>query len=98
MVGGKHPRGKTSTVVPALGIDKSAAIYYRALTSYLAEDAGFQDARNGTAQAATELYGADAAAAVHAAWTAVGVPGAPADAGGGGACVGTPTRPISTSC
>jgi hypothetical protein len=77
VVGGKHPRGKTSTVVPVLGIDKSAAIYYRALTSYLAEDAGFQDARNATAQAATELYGADAAAAVHAAWTAVGVPGGP---------------------
>lgn len=89
VAGGKHPRGKTSTVVPALGIDKSAAIYYRALTNILADDAGFQDARNATAQAATELYGADAEAAVHAAWTAVGVPGAPAD-GGGGACVGTP--------
>lgn len=91
VAGGKHPRGKTSTVVPALGIDKGAAIYYRALTEYLSSNATFQDARNATAQAATELYGADAAAAVHAAWTAVGVPGAPVQGGGGGgACVGTP--------
>jgi vibriolysin len=92
VAGGKHPRGKTSTVVPALGVDKAAAIYYRALTEYLANNATFQDARNATAQAATELYGADAAAAVHAAWTAVGVPGAPdaGGGGGGGACAGTP--------
>lgn len=90
VAGGKHPRGKTSTVVPALGMDRGAAIYYRALTHYLASTASFEDARNATAQAATELYGADAAAAVHAAWTAVGVPGAPDEGGGGGACVGTP--------
>jgi hypothetical protein len=88
--GGKHPRGKTANVVPALGIDKSAAIFYRALANYLGANATFQDARNATAQAATELYGADAATATHAAWTAVGVPGAPNGGGGGGACVGTP--------
>ncbi len=99
VAGGKHPRGKTSTVVPALGIDKAAAIYYRALTNYLANDASFQDARNATAQAATELHGAAAAEAVHAAWTAVGVPGAPAHGagsggagGGAGACAGTPFK------
>jgi Zn-dependent metalloprotease len=83
VAGGKHPRARTSTVVPALGVDRASAIYYRALTTYLASDASFQDARNATAQAATDLYGAEAAAAVHAAWTAVGVPGAP-DGGGGG--------------
>ncbi|MBA3546463.1 MAG: M4 family metallopeptidase [Nannocystis sp.] len=96
VAGGKHPRGKTSNVVPALGIDKATAIYYRALTNYLANDASFQDARNATAQAATELHGAEAAAAVHAAWTAVGVPGAPEDGGGGGegagGCAGTPFK------
>jgi Zn-dependent metalloprotease len=91
--GGKHPRGKTANVVPALGVDKAAAIFYRALTTYLSSNSSFQDARNATAQAATELYGATAATATHAAWTAVGVPGAPAGdggGGGGGGCVGTP--------
>lgn len=94
-VGGKHPRGKTDIQVTGLGIDKAGAIYYRALANYLGQNATFQDARNATAQAATELYGADAATAVHAAWTAVGVPGAPAapgggGGGGGGTCAGTP--------
>ncbi|PCC66423.1 Zn-dependent metalloprotease [Nannocystis exedens] len=92
--GGKHPRNKTNTVVPALGIDKAAQIFYRALTNYLNSNATFQDARNATAQAAAELYGADAATAVHAAWTAVGVPGAPNGGGEGDGgeqtCSGTP--------
>lgn len=92
--GGKHPRGKTQTEVPALGVDKAGQIFYRALENYLEPNAKFQDARNATAQAATELYGADAATAVHAAWTAVGVPGAPNgggdEDGGGPACSGSP--------
>ncbi|WAS98301.1 M4 family metallopeptidase [Nannocystis punicea] len=96
--GGKHPRNKTNIEVPALGIDKAAQIFYRALTNYLNSNATFQDARNATAQAATELYGADAATAAHAAWSAVGVPGAPngggggdgGNGGGGESCSGTP--------
>jgi len=93
--GGKHPRGKTTTEVPALGIDKATQIFYRALTNYLDSNATFQDARNATAQAATDLYGAEAATAVHTAWTAVGVPGAPSGGGDGGggdgqSCSGTP--------
>ncbi len=91
--GGKHPRSKTTNVVPALGMDKAAAIFYRALTTYLGSNATFQDARNATAQAATELYGAAEATATHEAWTAVGVPGAPGGGGGGGggtSCTGTP--------
>lgn len=92
VAGGKHPRSKTTNQVTGLGVDKAAAIYYRALANYLAAGATFQDARNATAQAATELYGADAATSVHAAWTAVGVPGAPGGGGGGGGgtCAGTP--------
>jgi vibriolysin len=80
--GGSHPRGKTSTVVPALdvnpvaSIQKGAAIFYRANTVYLTPGSTFSDARGATAQAATDLYGATAAAAINAAWTAVGV-GAP---------------------
>ncbi|MCY0992458.1 M4 family metallopeptidase [Nannocystis sp. ILAH1] len=95
--GGKHPRNKTTTVVPALGIDKAAQIFYRALTNYLNSNATFQDARDATAQAASELYDAEAVAAVHAAWTAVGVPGGPNGDGGGGdgggqTCSGTPFK------
>jgi vibriolysin len=81
--GGTHPRGKTTTVVPALStspvtsIEMGAAIFYRANTVYLTPGSTFGDARAATAQAATDLYGATAAAAVNAAWTAVGVAAPP---------------------
>ncbi len=83
--GGSHPRGKTSTVVPALdanstlSIQKGAAIFYRANTVYLTPSSTFADARTATAQAAADLYGAGSAAvsAINAAWTAVGVAPAP---------------------
>ncbi len=93
--GGTHPRGKTNTQVTGIGVDKAAQVFYRALANYLNSNATFQDARNATAQAAKELYGDAAATSVHDAWTAVGVPGAPANGGGGGggqACSGTPYK------
>lgn len=99
VAGGTHPRGKTNVSVTGLGVDKGEQIFYRALSTYLTASAKFQDARNATAQAATDLYGASAAATVHAAWDAVGVPGSPGNGGGGngggnggggGACSGTP--------
>jgi vibriolysin len=71
--GGTHPRAKSTTVVPALGIDAAGRIFYRAFTTYLTSSSGFEAARIATAQAALDLYGADAALAVEAAWTAVGV-------------------------
>ena len=83
VTGGTHPRGKTSTVVPALdanaytSIQMAAAIFYRANTVYLTPGSTFSDARGATAQAATDLYGAAAAAAVNEAWTAVGVAALP---------------------
>jgi vibriolysin len=83
VTGGTHPRGKTTTVVPALdanlntSIQMGAAIFYRANTVYLTPGSTFADARGATAQAATDLYGATAAAAVNAAWTAVGVAAPP---------------------
>jgi vibriolysin len=84
--GGTHPRGKTTVSVPALGMAKAEAIFYRALTLYMTSSTNFQGARNTTAQAATDLYGAASAelAALHKAWDAVGVPGTP---GGGGTVV-----------
>jgi Zn-dependent metalloprotease len=86
--GGTHPRGKTTVEVPALGIEKAGQIFYRALTNYLTSTATFQDARQATAQAAADLYGAEAATATHAAWEAVGVPGADGDEG----CAGVPFK------
>jgi vibriolysin len=73
--GGTHPRGKTSVVVPALGMAQAEAIFYRANRDYMTSSTNFQGARNATAQAATALYGATAEAAVQKAWDAVGVPG-----------------------
>jgi vibriolysin len=83
VTGGTHPRGKTSNVVPALdanpvaSIEKGAAIFYRANTVYLTPGSTFSEARGATKQAATDLYGSTAAAAIDAAWVAVGVPAPP---------------------
>ncbi|HEX6084476.1 MAG TPA: M4 family metallopeptidase [Thermoanaerobaculia bacterium] len=80
-VGGTHPRGKTSVAVTALDVtpmtslNMAAKIWYRALTTYMTSSTNFAGARTATAQAATDLYGATAAARVHLAWDAVGVPG-----------------------
>ncbi|WAS91158.1 M4 family metallopeptidase [Nannocystis punicea] len=93
VTGGVHPRGKTANNVTGIGITKASKIFYDALVTYLSANATFQDARNATAQAATAIHGAGSAevAAVHAAWTAVGVPGDPGSGGGGGggSCTGT---------
>jgi Zn-dependent metalloprotease len=80
VTGGTHPRGKTTVAVPALSttattsINMGAKIWYRALTVYMNSTTNFLGARNATAQAATDLYGATAANAVQLAWDAVGVP------------------------
>ena len=62
---------------PVTSIQMGSAIFYRANTVYLTAGSTFGDARGATAQAATDLYGATAAAAVNAAWTAVGVAAPP---------------------
>lgn len=71
--GGTHPRGHTTIVVPALGIEPAARIFYRALTAYLTPTSGFAAARQKTLQAALDLYGPAERDAVAAAWDAVGV-------------------------
>lgn len=88
VTGGTHPRGKTTVNVTALNgtamtsIDMGAKIWYRALTVYMTSSTNFAGARTATANAATDLYGAAAAASVHLAWDAVGVPGTPGGGGG----------------
>jgi len=74
VTGGSHPQKKTTVEVTALGMDKSVAVFYRALTEYMTSDTDFAAARAATAQAAKELYGASAETSVNAAWDAVGVP------------------------
>ncbi len=87
VMGGSHPRGKTTTVVTALSttsatsLTMAAKIWYRALTVYMTSSTNFSGARTATVNAATDLYGATAAATVTAAWDAVGAPGG---SGGGG--------------
>ncbi len=82
--GGTHPRGATSNVVPALdgnavtSINMAAAIFYKANADLFTASTTFSEARGHTVNAATTLYGASAAAAVGAAWDAVGVAGPPA--------------------
>jgi Zn-dependent metalloprotease len=87
VMGGTHPRGKTTVSVTPLSTTSSTSlnmaqkIWYRALTVYWTSSTGFSGARTGTVSAATDLYGAAAAATVTAAWDAVGAPGG---LGGGG--------------
>lgn len=61
--------------VTAIGRDKAAAIFYRALTVYLGPSSNFAAARTATLRSATDLYGAGSAEynATAQAWTAVGV-------------------------
>ena len=82
--GGTHPRGKTSVVVPGIGFDAAADIFYAANTNCLTRNSNFEAARNCTVAAAGSN-----AAAVDLAWDAVGVPG-----GGGGPTCGA----VGASC
>ena len=85
VTGGTHPRGKSSIVVPALGMEKAAKIFYLAGTSYMTSTTNFAGARTATATAAEKVDPANAAAdkyAVEAAWFAVGVGTQPTPPGG----------------
>ncbi len=78
--GGTHPRGKSSTNVPALSsnaltsIEMGAKIFYAANTQCLTAGSTFQDARSCTRDKAQTLFGSAAYASIDAAWAAVGVP------------------------
>jgi Zn-dependent metalloprotease len=73
--GGTHPRGKSATVVTAIGADAAAAIWYLALTDYMTSSTNFSGARTATLSAAGALYGTTSAeyTAVGNSWSAVGV-------------------------
>ncbi|WP_371496734.1 M4 family metallopeptidase [Kitasatospora sp. NBC_00374] len=61
--------------VTGIGRDKAAAVWYRALTTYMTSTTNYAAARTATLNAATDLYGAGSAeyTAVATAWAAVNV-------------------------
>ncbi len=69
--------------VSGIGLDKSAAIAYRTLTSYLSSSSTYMNARTYSLQAAADLYGAGSneVTQVINAWNAVGVGGGLSAAG-----------------
>ncbi|WNG27506.1 peptidase M4 [Cystobacter fuscus] len=73
--GGTHPRGKSTISVPAIGVQKAGAIYYKANTDFFTASTKYAQAKTYLEQAATALYGAGSAelAAVTASLQAVGV-------------------------
>ncbi|MBX2798883.1 MAG: M4 family metallopeptidase [Myxococcales bacterium] len=73
--GGTHPSGSTTINVTGIGFDKAVQIFYRANTIYLTASSDFEDARDATANSASDLYTQTEVDAVHEAWDAVGVPG-----------------------
>jgi len=74
VTGGTHPRGKSpGVVVPSIGFTAAAAIFYNANVGCLTPNSNFAAARYCTA----DVFGGPNAAAVHAAWDAVGVPNNP---------------------
>jgi len=71
--GGTHPRGKTTTVVSGIGIEKAGKIFYEANANCMTSSSNFASAKSCTEQKAQAFYGATELAAVTAAWEAVGV-------------------------
>ena len=80
--GGTHHLGGSMT---GIGADKAAAIWYKALTTYMTSSTNFAGARTGTLNAAAALYGSGTTEynAVAQAWCLVGV--GSCNGGGGGA-------------
>ncbi len=72
--GGTHPRKGTGPV-PAIGIQKAGAIFYKSNVDLFTASTTFAQAKTYTEQAAATLYGSGSAeqAAVAKAWEAVGV-------------------------
>lgn len=74
VAGGKHPRNKTTFIVPSIGIEKAGEIFQRALTQgYFTSNTNMAQARTQTEMIAEQLYPGSTATAVALAWAAVGV-------------------------
>ena len=89
--GGMHPRGKTSVVVPSIGLETAIRILYEAQVNYMTSLTTYAGARTAMEQATTALgYDQATRDAVGCAWAAVLVGTAPAS------CGGTPPPPPPT--
>jgi vibriolysin len=81
--GGTHPRGKTTTNVPGIGMDKAIRIYYKAQVDILTSTSKYSNLRTAMEQAATALgYDQATKDAVGCAFAAIAVGTAPASCGG----------------
>ncbi|MEV0537126.1 M4 family metallopeptidase [Kitasatospora sp. NPDC050463] len=75
---------QNNIAVTGIGRDKAAAIWYKALTTYMTSTTNYAAARTATEKAATDLYGAGSAEllAVGTAWAGVNVGTVPTNPGG----------------
>jgi len=81
--GGTHPRGKTTTNVPGIGMAKAIRIVYKAQVDYLTSTSKFVNFRTAMQQATTALgYDQATKDAVGCAFAAINVGTAPATCGG----------------
>ena len=81
--GGVHPRGKTTVVVPPIGLETAIRILYEAQASYMTSTTTYAGARIAMEQAAAALgYDQPTQDSVGCAWAAVRVGSAPASCGG----------------
>jgi Zinc metalloprotease (elastase) len=81
--GGVHPRGKTTVVVPQIGLETAIRILYEAQANYMTSTTTYAGARTAMEQAAAALgYDQATQDAVGCAWAAVLVGSAPASCGG----------------
>ncbi|WP_375758967.1 M4 family metallopeptidase [Corallococcus exercitus] len=72
--GGTHPRGRSNIHVPAIGVQRAGAIWYRANTEIFISSTTFEQAKAWTVMTAEFMdYGQATQDAVKAAWEAVGV-------------------------
>ncbi|ROQ26516.1 ZmpA-like peptidase [Streptomyces sp. PanSC19] len=92
-IGGRSHNGTTcnNDTFTGIGKDKAAAVWYRALSTYMTSTTNYSGARTATLQAAADLYGTNSQERylVSKAWAAVGVGTALPDPG-------TPTPSPST--
>ncbi|MFI8916106.1 M4 family metallopeptidase [Streptomyces sp. NPDC053513] len=94
-IGGRSHNGTTcnNDTFTGIGKDKAAAVWYRALSTYMTSTTNYSGARTATLQAAADLYGTNSQERylVSKAWAAVGVGTALPDPG-----TGTPTPSPTT--
>jgi vibriolysin len=61
--GGTHPRGKSTIVVPAIGVQKAGQLYYRANRDLLTSSSNYSALKTALQTAASQVYPGDTAVA-----------------------------------